>query len=131
MNIEKAIKLINSKKTTIDDVYKFIFNDIEKFQNERENFYVQELKEQYESSEEVTVVTESCSERAAERIAANLERDTKIYVKEYATLSIDALLDAYNSKQIKDKNSIKNFVSLLVQLRSVYTEEEKKATHKV
>jgi hypothetical protein len=131
MNIEKAIKLINSKKTTIDDVYKFIFNDIEKFQNERENFYVQELKEQYESSEEVTVVTESCSERAAERIAANLERDTKIYVKEYATLSIDALLDAYNSKQIKDKNSIKNFVSLLVQLRSVYTEEEKKTTHKV
>jgi prenyltransferase beta subunit len=131
MNIEKAIKLINSKKTTVDDVYKFIFSDIEKFQNERENYYVQELKEQYESSDEEAVITESCSERAAERITANLERDTKIYVNEYVTLSIDALLDAYNSKQIKDKNSIKNFVSLLVQLRGVYAEEEKKTTRKV
>lgn len=131
MNIEKAIKLINSKKTTVDDVYKFIFSDIEKFQNERENYYVQELKEQYESGDEEAVITESCSERAAERITANLERDTKIYVNEYVTLSIDALLDAYNSKQIKDKNSIKNFVSLLVQLRGVYAEEEKKTTRKV
>jgi hypothetical protein len=121
MNIEKAIKIINNKKTTVDDVYKFIFKDIEKFQIEREEHYMQELKEQHEDKD--VEVTDSYSERIAEKISTSIERDTIFYVNEYVTQSIDALLDAYNTKQIKDKNSIKNFVSLLTQLKEVYSKE--------
>lgn len=121
MNIEKAVKIINNKKTTVDDVYKFIFKDIEKFQNGREDHYMQELKQQHEGTD--INVTESYSERIAEKITTNIERDTIFYVKEYVGQSIDALLDAYNNKQIKDVNSVKNFISLLSQLKEVYAKE--------
>jgi hypothetical protein len=119
MNVNEALKLINNKKTTIDDVYKFIFKDVEKFQNEREAFYMQEIKEKYTGLD--TDLIEESLEGAATKIAANIERDTKVYVNIYANNSIDALLDAYNNKLIKDKNSVMNFITLLTQLKETYS----------
>jgi len=46
MNIKKAISLINNSKTTLENVCVFITSDVLEYQNKRENYYIQEFKEQ-------------------------------------------------------------------------------------
>ena len=118
MNIDRAILLINNKKTTVEDVYSFLFSDIGDFQSNREEFYIQELKEQCE--EELLSVDESTSLRVAERITTNIEKDTRRFVITYVDNAIDALLDAHNEKKIKLKTGIKNFLVLLSLLKESY-----------
>jgi hypothetical protein len=118
MNIDRAILLINNKKTTVEDVYAFLFGDIQDFQSKREAFYIQELKEQCE--EEFLSIDENTSLRFAERITINIEKDTKKFVISYVDNAIDALLDAHNEKKIKLKNGIKNFLVLLTLLKENY-----------
>lgn len=118
MNIDRAILLINNKKTTVEDVYSFLFSDIQDFQSNREVFYIQELKEQCE--EELLSVDENTSLRFAERITTNIEKDTRRFVITYVDNAIDSLLDAHNEKKIKLKTGIKNFLVLLSLLKESY-----------
>ena len=119
MNVEKAVSLINNKKTTIDDVYKFVFKDIAKFQDEREKLYIQEFKNNYDTNNG-SIGDAAYTTRVAEKISNNIERDTKVFVSEYVTASIDALLDEYNSGKVKIKSGIKNFIVLLTQVKDSY-----------
>lgn len=119
MNVEKALSLINNKKTTIDDVCKFVFKDIAAFQDERESFYIQEFKNNHDG-DSGSVRSDAYTTRIAEKISDNTERDTKVFVREYVTTSIDTLLDEYNNGKVKIKNGIKNFMVLLTQVKDSY-----------
>ena len=118
MNIEKAISLINNKKTTIEDVCNFITNDISEYQNKRENYYIQEFKEQCESHL-ITPETDLYT-RVAEKITDNIGKDTEKYIDKYVDQAIDALLDSYNNKKITSKTGFKNFLSILTTLKKEY-----------
>lgn len=118
MEIDKALLLINDKKTTVEDVYTFFFKDIEEFQNSREAYYIQEFKEQCE--EELINVDDYTSSRMAERISTNIEKDTKKFVLTYVDTTIDLLLDAHNENKFKFKTGAKNFLVLLSLLKENY-----------
>lgn len=116
MNIKKAISLINDKNTTIEKVCIFITNDVMEYQDKRENFYIQEFKEQCEQ-QFVTPGDDSYT-RAAEKITHNIDKDTQKFIIKYTDLAIDALLDSYNNKKITSKNGFNNFLSILTALKA-------------
>ena len=118
MNIKKAISLINNSKTTLENVCVFITSDVLEYQNKRENYYIQEFKEQCELhliEPEGDLYT-----RIAEKITHNIDKDTVKYVDKYVDQAIDALLDSYNNKKITSKNGFNNFLSILTALKEEY-----------
>jgi hypothetical protein len=116
MNIKKAISLINDKNTTIEKVCIFITNDVMEYQNKRENFYIQEFKEQCEL--QFITPENDLYTRAAEKITHNIDKDTQKFIIKYTDLAIDALLDSYNNKKITSKNGFNNFLSILTALKA-------------
>lgn len=117
INIEQAIKLAGDRKTTVDDLCKFIYSDIKDYQEERELYYLEQLKQEYGnvSNEEIS---EIASEQA-EKIAQKVEKDIKKYSFQYAKDSIDAVLDAMNEKKFKTKKGPMNLLVLLTTLQEM------------
>lgn len=120
INIEEAIKLTNKRSTTVNTLCQFIFKDVKEFQNSRETFYLNELKEQVESK--FLVVTDSNlvhQDKIAEKILKKIEADSKKFCKNYANQSIDNVLDAINEKKFKSKTAAENLLILLVALKDL------------
>lgn len=117
ISIEQAIKLAGDRKTTVDDLCKFIYSDIKDYQEERELYYLEQLKQEYGnvSKEEIS---EIASEQA-EKIAQKVEKDIKKYSFQYAKDSIDVVLDAMNEKKFKTKKGSTNLLVLLATLQEM------------
>jgi hypothetical protein len=117
INIEKAIQLANKRGTTLDEVCKFIYQDIERFQSSREKFYLQELKNEFNGN--VDSITEEISNEITDKIFSKIQKDTKTFSVKYAKNSIDIVLDAMNQKKFKYKKGPENILVLLCSLREL------------
>jgi uncharacterized membrane-anchored protein YhcB (DUF1043 family) len=117
IDIDKAIKLTNSRKTTIDSLCKFLYSDIKDYQEEREIYHLEQLKFEYEGSSE-NIDDEFASEQAA-KIEQKIEKDVKTFSVNYAKSSIDIVLDAMNAKRFKTKIGPQNLLVLLTTLQEM------------
>ncbi len=117
INIEEAIRLVNKRGTTLDEVCKFIYNDIENYQNSRERFYLQELKNEFDG--DIDSVTEEMSDEITEKIFHKIQKDTKNFSISYSKESVDVVLDAINQKRFKYKKGSENLLVLLCSLREI------------
>jgi glutamyl-tRNA reductase len=117
INIEEAICLVNKRGTTLDEVCKFIYQDIEDFQNSREKFYLQELKNEFNG--DIDSVTEEMSDEISDKIFHKIQKDTKNFSISYSKESVDAVLDAINQKRFKYKKGSENLLVLLCSLREI------------
>jgi len=118
IDILEAIKLANSRKTTVDDFCKFIYTGIREYQEEREIHYLEQLKFEFGGSSKKKVSGEVASEHA-ENIAKKIETDTQKFSVAYAKNSIDAVLDAINEKKFKTKQGPQNLLVLLTTLQEM------------
>jgi hypothetical protein len=119
LNIEKAIKLLDKRTTTFDEVCKFIYKDIEEYQESRERFYLEQLRDEYQGGEDLT---EEVIEDYTNKIAQKIEKDVVRFSIEYAINSIDAVLDAINEKRLKKKTSTTNLLIILTSLKEINEE---------
>ena len=117
INIEEAIRLVNKRGTTLDEVCKFIYKDIENYQNSREKFYLQELKNEF--NDDIDSVTEEMSDEISDKIFHKIQKDTKNFSVSYSKESVDAVLDAINQKRFKYKKGSENLLVLLCSLREI------------
>ena len=120
IDIEEAICLVNKRGTTLDQVCKFIYQDIEDFQNYREEFYLQELKNEFDG--DIDSVTEEMSDEITDKIFYKILKDTKDFSIRYSKDSIDIVLDAINQKRFKYKKGSENLLVLLCSLRELNEE---------
>jgi hypothetical protein len=112
IDVEHIVKLLNSKKTTLQELCDVITNDIQAFRLSRENFHLQEFKEQND-----TELNEYEYDIISREIIKRVESEVKKYIIGYTTQSIDSVLDAINDKKFKYKRSATNFIVLLTKLR--------------
>lgn len=115
--LEEAIKLINQRNVTVDEMCKFIYTNIAEFQTSREDFYINEFKAEFGLSKipDKNLFAKKESKKMIEKI----ERDVKRYSIEYATQFIDLILDAINEKQFKSKKNPKTFLTVLCSLKEI------------
>lgn len=118
MDIDKAVALMNKKTTSVDDVCKFLFSVVEDYQNSREEFYMEQLKEQHENSSKR--MNKDDIDDIADEIANKIENDTKKFVPGYVNSSIDKVLDAMNQKRFRTKKASTNLLVLLTTLKENY-----------
>lgn len=117
INIDQAIKLTNSRKTTIDDLCKFIYSEIKEYQEERELHYLEQIRFEYEGSSEN--VDDDFASEQADKISQKVEKDVKAFSVTYAKNSIDVVLDAINAKRFKTKIGPQNLLVLLTTLQEM------------
>lgn len=120
INITEAIKLINKKKTTIEELCTFLFSDIKKFQEERESFYLKEFETKCKKGYAQT--STSKSQEHADEIYEMIQKDTKEFSLKYANNSIDEVLDAINNKKFKTKLGYTNLLVLLTSMKELNEE---------
>lgn len=121
INVKAAIKLISNKSTTIAEMCKFLFADVQTFQQEREDHYLQNLKQEFQDSP--TSLTEEILFKHAEWVTKKIEQDTKVFGLKYAEDSIDAVLDAINNKEIRSKKQAHELIELLMTFKHVYLKD--------
>jgi hypothetical protein len=120
IDLERAVKLVNKRSTTVDDLCKFIYEDIKTYQEEQELYYLEQLRFEFEGSERV--IEEDCASKQAEEIGRKIERDTKLFSIAYAKNSVDVVLDAINQEQFKTKLGPQNLLILLTTLQEINEE---------
>jgi hypothetical protein len=118
MDIKKAIKLANSKTATVQDVFQMIYDDIEEYSTQREDYYFEEFRSAYESG--LIVRDSNTADDHADKIYAGIEADVKAFTKKYANDGIDAILDAKNENKFTSKMGATNLLILLTSLRDAY-----------
>lgn len=118
MDIRKAIKLANSKTATVQDVFQMIYDDIEEYSTQREDYYFEEFRSAYESG--LIVQDANTADEQADKIYAGIEADVKAFTKKYANDGIDAILDAKNENKFTSKMGATNLLILLSSLRDAY-----------
>ena len=121
IDIKKAIELVNKKNTTVDQLCKFLYNDIQKYQDSREDFYMEEFKELCEDG----IVEETSYDSADDHAAIMLnkiQKDVRKFSIEYANKSIDIVLDAINENKFKTKKASNNLLVLLDTLKEINEE---------
>ena len=118
MDIRKAIKLANSKTATVQDVFQMIYDDIEEYSTQREDYYFEEFRSAYESG--LIVQDSNTADEQADKIYAGIEADVKAFTKKYANDGIDAILDAKNENKFTSKMGATNLLILLSSLRDAY-----------
>jgi hypothetical protein len=114
IDIEEAVRLVNKRGTTLDEVCRFIYQDIEDFQNSREKFYLQELKNEFHED-----IDSTTADKISDKIFYKIQKDTKTFSINYAKNSIDIVLDAMNQKRFKYKRGSENLLVLLCSLREL------------
>ena len=117
VDIEKAIILANNKTTTVEQLCKFIYNDIQDYQHERESFHVEEFKDQIQNCDPST---HKHPDDYTEIILKKIESDVRTFCVKYATKSIDDVLDAINQKKFRTKKGPENLLVLLSTLKEMY-----------
>ena len=120
IDIDEAVRLVNKRGTTLEEICRFIYNDVETFQNSRESFYLKELKSEYEN--DTALLTEELLEEISDKIFHKIQRDTKAFSIAYAELSIDSVLDAINQSRFKYKRGSENLLTLLCSLKELNEE---------
>jgi hypothetical protein len=119
IDVEKAIKLINNRCTTLDEICKFIYADIKEYQNERENLRLEEFRMEHLGEKDDVI---EYQEEYTQELVKKIENDVKCFSVKYAENSIDVVLDAINQKRFKTKKRPKAFLALLCTLREVAEE---------
>ncbi len=120
LNIKKAIKLANSKTATVQDVFQMIAKDVEQFTKQREDFYFQDFRSQYENG---SIIPDSdTADIHAEQIYGNIEADIKSFAEKYADQAVDAVLDAKNEGKFTSKMGATNLLILLTAMKDAYVE---------
>ena len=100
IDIERAVEIVNKRSTTVDQLCKFIYKDIQAYQDSREDFYLREFEDQHNEkhlSKDIHDVADDCANFVLNKIL----KDTKLFSIKYSTESIDAVLDAMNQKRFK------------------------------
>lgn len=120
IDIEKAVSLINDKKTSTDDMCRFIYEDILQYQNSRENFYMDEFKEEFGLAN--ISDKKNFAKAETEKMILKIKKDVQKYSIEFAIHSTDMILDAMNEKRFKTKKRLKTFLVLLCTLKEVSEE---------
>jgi hypothetical protein len=121
INIEKAIELVNKKSTTVDQLCKFLYDDIQKYQDSRESFYMKEFKELCEDGE-VEPNSYYFADGYANTMLKKIQKDVKKFSIDYANKSIDLVLDSVNENKFKTKKSSNNLLVLLDTLKEINEE---------
>lgn len=121
IDIANTITLINKRKTTIDELCKFLFLDIKKFQEEREQFYLGKF--QADCKNGYVEPNMQKSQEHADRIFELIQRDTRIFSLKYANNSIDKVLDAINENKFKSKLGYTNLLILLTSMKELNEED--------
>jgi len=121
IDIERAVEIVNKRSTTVDQLCKFIYKDIQAYQDSREDFYLREFEDQHNEkhlSKDIHDVADDCANFVLNKIL----KDTKSFSIKYSTESIDAVLDAMNQKRFK---TVKGSESLLILLSTLKEMNEK------
>ena len=121
LNFEEAVKLINGKKTTIDDICKFLFAYIQDFQDEREEYHLLEFKNEHQYTH--TPSLSSVIDEHVEILEKRIQADVKKFAVKFADASIDKILDGINEKRFRTKKGPQNFLVLLSTLKELYEVE--------
>ena len=121
ININKIIELINSKKTTLNDLCKFIFSDTQAFYEEREKSHLAQFKLDCQNGyiDMDMLKSQDYSSVIFERIQTELKR----FSLKYAINSIDEVLDAINQNKFKSKMGYKNLLVLLTSMKELNEED--------
>jgi hypothetical protein len=119
IDIEKAILLVNKRGTTVETICSFLYEDIKQFQETRETFYLQELKNNFEGPVNPKQI-EALANEQTDIIAKKIQKDVSKFSVIYAKDSIDKVLDAMNSKQFKYKIGSQNLLVILSSLKELH-----------
>jgi hypothetical protein len=119
MDIEKAIEIVNKRNTTVDRLCKFIYIDIQDYQNTREKFHLQEFKENPVCFNTKKLNQRDASDEHAQYLLNKITEDTRKFSIRYASESIDCVLDAINQKRFKTKRGPENLLVLLSTLKEM------------
>lgn len=103
MTTKTAIRLLNNKKTTGDDILNRLKKMIDKFQLEREDYYTDEWAQEMKDAKKDMSKEELF--KLSKDIAKRINQDTIIFVKTYVKDMTDEMLDAINNKQISKDNA--------------------------
>jgi hypothetical protein len=120
IDVDKAIQLLSKRSTTVEDLCKFLYEDINQYQELRQEFYLEEFETAYRSSQAGDM--NKTVQEQTELIISKVEQDVIIFTVKYAEASIDAVLDAINEKKIKSKRSSTNLLVLLSSLKEINEE---------
>lgn len=118
LDIKRAIKLANSKTATVQDVFEMLAEDVEEFTKQREDFYFEEFRSQYESG--LIIPNSNTADVYADKIYGNIEADIKAFAETYASEAIDAILDAKNEGKFTSKMGATNLLILLTSMKEAY-----------
>jgi hypothetical protein len=124
IDIEKAIEIVNKRNTTIDQLCKFIYNDIQDYQDTREEFHLQEFKDQHGSPNSKKFESHNSMTDCAQYLLDKITKDTQNFSIKYASESIDRVLDAMNQKRFKTKKGSESLLILLSTLKEINEREE-------
>lgn len=119
MTIEEVIKMLNSKKTTINVATNRLKKFVEDYQDSREDFYF----EQFGKKLKKIHPSEIDLDEQTEEIYQALYKDTAKFVKKYVDETTDQLLDAINDKKV-DKTAAYNFITMLQALKETFEEDD-------
>jgi len=117
---EVVIKVLNGRKTTIDNILENLREMIQDFQLVKEDFYVDKLQKKL--SKKHIEISEKDLEQYTSQIEANVEKDTKNFVDGYILKMNDVILDAINSKQLRKKPA-HAFLVLLQAMEAAFKKE--------
>lgn len=112
-----VIKMLNNKKTTIEYVCSNLQDIVDKFRDTKEDYYVNELKEQIDKNPDD--VTDEDLQRWADKIQKLVVKDTKGFVKTYIEKMNDNILDAINDNTVH-KDPAHAFLLLLQTLEKAF-----------
>lgn len=119
INLQKAITLVNANTTTVKELCEFVFKDIQHFQQLRETFYMQELRERVKNGSAPSLLDSTNLTEEATEMLIKIQNDTNHYSFSYAISSMDKILDAMNQKQFKTKQGPAALLSLLCSLKEM------------
>lgn len=98
-NFEEVVKALNNRKTTINNVMDGLQDMIYKFQDQREEYYVNEVKEQIETNR--AEPGDFDLDLVADRIYDQILNDSRTFIDNYVATNQDNVLDAINEKRLK------------------------------
>ena len=121
MTLKTIIRLLKKQDATVEDFVPRFKRIVDKFQTEREDFYISEFLESFQLRDAAPSAHEV--EQITKRVVEKINQDTENYVIAYAIDMTDQILDAVNSKQVK-KDVAFSFLSLLSGFKNAFIEAE-------
>jgi chorismate mutase len=119
INIETAISLVNKRGTTFETMCSFIYEDVKQFQQTREEYYLKELKDNFEGPIDPKQIEKLANDQT-DIIAKKIQKDLAKFCVNYAEQSIDDVLDAMNAKRFKYKTGSRNLLVILSSMKELH-----------